>query len=142
MRSRQVLPWQNPPATPSPPRPQPPRIPRLRLLPPDLNSRACGIRPRFLWHSHSWLCGASHHPSRTKARQSQTVPLESSPHDLPAKRTRTGKNACATLEPTSHDLLPSQPSSLASRRQIHLYHLEAVRLFACLHSQENSHSHE
>src|SRR6266404_1671715 len=78
----------------------------------------------------------------TKARQSQTVPLESCPHDLPAKRTRTGKNACATLEPTSHDLLRPQPSSLASRRQIHLYHLEAVRLFARLRAQENSHSHE
>src|SRR5260370_787591 len=98
--------------------------------------------PRFLWHSHSWLCAASHHPSRTKARQSQTVPLESSPQDLPAKRTRTGKNACATLEPTSHDLLPPQPSSLASRRQIHLYHLEAVRLFARLRAQENPHSYE
>src|SRR6266404_3522295 len=71
-----------------------------------------------------------------------TVPLESCPQDLPAKRTRTGKNACATLEPTSHDLLRPQPSSLASRRQIHLYHLEAVRLFARLRAQENSHSHE
>src|SRR5229473_3342849 len=71
-----------------------------------------------------------------------TVPLESCPKDFHQRKTSTGRNACATQAPTAHDLLPPQPSSLASRRQIHLYHLEAVRLFARLRAQENSHSHE
>ena len=82
-------------------------------------------------------CAATHchQPSRTLANR-KPFPYDHLRHVFPPKKTRAGKNACATLEPFSHDLLPPQPSPLTPRRQNHFPHLEALRFFACFRAEE------